>query len=137
MPKTVFLMLMRNEHLAGLQAHFEDRTNILTIRKDGEVTAQGNLETAEGRTAIEQFFVANFAGDLKGPPKVLASEGHSFSDVAKKVVSIINLESLKAIETMVAPFIRCASAPICTSWAGRHGTRLIFSAKRSPLARRG
>jgi uncharacterized protein YcbX len=101
MPKTVFLMLMRNERLAGLKTHFEDRTNILTIRKDGKITAQGNLETAQGRAAIEQFFVANFAGDLKGPPKVLASEGHSFSDVAKKVVSIINLESLKAMETMV------------------------------------
>jgi uncharacterized protein YcbX len=32
---------------------------------------------------------------------VLVSPGHSFSDVAKKVVSIINLASLAAIENMV------------------------------------
>jgi uncharacterized protein YcbX len=98
MPKSYFLMLMRNERLAGLQTHFEDRTNLLTIGKDGRVAARGDLETAEGRAAIEQFFTANFASDLKGPPKVLSGSGHSFSDVARKVVSIINLGSVAAIE---------------------------------------
>ena len=42
-----------------------------------------------------------FAGQIKGPPKVLESPGHSFSDVARKVVSIINLASVRAIENMV------------------------------------
>jgi uncharacterized protein YcbX len=101
LPKSHFLMLMRNERLAGLETHFEDRINLLTIRKDGHVAAQGDLETAEGRLVIEQFFVANFASDLKGAPKILSSAGHSFSDVARKVVSIINLASVRAIENMV------------------------------------
>src|SRR5262249_17189518 len=89
MPKTVFLMLMRNERLAGYRSHFEDDTHRLTIRRHGAVVAEGDLETAEGRTAIETFFAENFQRELKGPPKVLRSDGHSFSDVAKKVVSII------------------------------------------------
>jgi uncharacterized protein len=101
MPKTVFLMLMRNERLAGLRSHFEDDSHRLTIRRDGALVAEGDLETAEGRAAIEAFFKNNFASELKGPPKVLQSDGHSFSDVAKKVVSIINLSSVRAIETMV------------------------------------
>ncbi|HET7490803.1 MAG TPA: MOSC domain-containing protein [Bradyrhizobium sp.] len=100
-PKSCFLMLMRNERLASLQTRFEDRTNLLTIRKDGQVAVQGDLETAAGRRAIEQFFSANFETDLKGPPKVLASAGHSFSDVARKVVSIINLASVRAVGNMV------------------------------------
>lgn len=108
MPKTVFLMLMRNERLAGLRSHFEDDTHRLTIRRDGAVVAEGNLETAEGRAAIETFFTENFKSELKGPPKVLQSDGHSFSDVAKKVVSIINLASVRAIETMVG----CAVHPL-------------------------
>src|SRR5579863_6615679 len=78
LPKAYFLMLMRNERLAGLQTHFEDRTHCLTIRKDGKVAVRGDLETVEGRAAIEEFFTANFAGDLKGRPKVLSSAGHSF-----------------------------------------------------------
>jgi uncharacterized protein YcbX len=101
MPKTVFIMLMRNERLAALRSHFEDETHVLTIRWDDKVVARGDFETAEGRAAIEQFFVRNFVGELKGPPKVLVSPGHSFSDVAKKVVSIINLASVHAVESMV------------------------------------
>ncbi|MFO1112200.1 MAG: MOSC domain-containing protein [Bradyrhizobium sp.] len=99
--KPHFLMLMRDEWLAGLRTGFEDATNVLTIHHNGKVAARGNLETAEGRAAIESFFSTVFAGRIKGPPKVLTSPGHSFSDVARKVVSIINLSSVRAIENMV------------------------------------
>jgi uncharacterized protein YcbX len=94
-------MLMRNERLAGLRTHFEDSGNLLTIREDGEMAVRGDLEAAEGRAAIEQFFAANFASDLQGPPKILSGGGHSFSDVARRVVSIINLGSVAAIEGVV------------------------------------
>jgi uncharacterized protein YcbX len=101
MPKSYFLMLMRDERLAGLRSHFEDNSNLLTIRENGVVAASGNLESAEGRAAIEAFFATHFAGELKGPPKVISGGGHSFSDVARKVVSIINLGSVAAIEAIV------------------------------------
>lgn len=101
MVKAYFLMLMRDEWLAALQTHFDDASNVLTIRQNGAIAAQGDLETADGRAAIEQFFANSYAGEIKGPPKVLSSNGHSFSDVARKVVSIINLGSLRAIENMV------------------------------------
>ena len=101
MPKSYFLMLMRDERLAGLRSHFADNSNLLTIRKSGVVVARGDLESAEGRATIEAFFATNFAGELKGPPKVISGGGHSFSDVAKKVVSIINLGSVAAIEAIV------------------------------------
>ena len=101
MPKSYFLMLMRDERLAGFRTHFEDNTNLLTIRENGKVAARGDLETAEGRVAIEAFFATNFAHELKGPPKIISGGGHSFSDVAKKVVSIINLGSVAAIEDMI------------------------------------
>jgi uncharacterized protein YcbX len=101
LPKSHFLMLMRNERLAGLRTHFEDRSNLLTIAEGGQAAARGDLETAEGRAAIEQFFTANFFSDLKGTPKVLSGSGHSFSDVARKVVSIINLASVAELETVL------------------------------------
>jgi len=63
--------------------------------------ALGNLETVQGRAAIEQFLATDFAGQIKGPPKVISGGGHSFSDVARKVVSIINLGSVAAIEDMI------------------------------------
>ena len=101
LPKTHYLMLMRNERLAGLRTHFEDDTHLLTIRENGKLVARGDMETAEGRAAIEAFFTTHFAPELKGPPKVISGGGHSFSDVARKVVSIINPGSVAAIENMV------------------------------------
>jgi uncharacterized protein len=101
LPKPHFLMLQRDEWLAALRTRFDDASHVLTIRHNGAVAAQGDLETADGRAAIERFFASRYAGQIKGPPKVLTSPGHSFSDVARKVVSIINLASVRAIENMV------------------------------------
>jgi hypothetical protein len=128
LPKTVFLMLMRDEWLAALQTHFDDVTSVLTIRANGAVAVQGNLETPEGRGAIEHFFAARHAGRIKGPPKVLVSPGHSFSDVAKKVVSIINLASVAAIEDMVgAPVhpLRFRGNVHVQGWSAWHETSLL------------
>ena len=101
LPKPHFLMLMRDEWLAGLQTHFDDASHVLTIRHDGKIAVEGDLETAQGRAAVENFFTSTFPDLIKGPPKILTSPGHSFSDVAGKVVSIINLSSVRAIENLV------------------------------------
>jgi len=95
LPKTRFLMLMRNERLAALDTRLDDATRTLTIRRDGKVVAEGRLDTPEGRAAIEAFFDAYEADELRGPAKVLSAPGFSFSDMAAKVVSLINLESVR------------------------------------------
>src|SRR5580700_2371722 len=100
--KTHFLMLMKNERLAGLRTTFDEDTHTLTITlpsPQGEIRA--SLRTAAGRATIEAFFAAYCADELRGPPKILHGGGHSFSDVARKVVSIINLASVAAVEIMV------------------------------------
>jgi len=98
--KSQFLMLMKNERLAGLHSAFDQASHTLTLT-DGEREVRGDLDTPAGRAAIEQYFGAAFAGELRGPPKILHAPGHSFSDVARKVVSIINLASVSAIENLV------------------------------------
>jgi uncharacterized protein len=117
--KTHFLMLMKNERLANLRVSFDQETHTLTItlpspftgedgvqRTPGEGQSTGrqiiaDLRTAAGRAEIENFFAEYCAGELRGPPKILHAAGHSFSDVAKKVISIINLASVAAVESMV------------------------------------
>ena len=69
-PKQRFLMLMRNERLARLDARFDDATHTLALREGGG-TVQGDLRTPEGRQRIEAFFAAFCADELRGPPKVL------------------------------------------------------------------
>ena len=97
-PKQRFLMLMRNEQLAGLRTDFDPASHTLTIDWEGRQAARGDLRSKDGRLAIEVFFRRFMPKELRGPPKVLFGAGHSFSDVAKKVVSIINLASVAAVE---------------------------------------
>lgn len=100
-PKVRFLMLMRNERLAALRTEFDESSHVLVVSADGCELARGDPRTAEGRAAIETLFARHCAPDLRGPPKVLSAPGHSFSDVEQKVVSIINLASVAAIENAV------------------------------------
>lgn len=102
-PKQRFLMLMRNERLAELRTGYDEATHTLTIGHEGREAARGDLRTRDGRLAIEAFFRRFMPQELRGPPKVLSGQNpsgqaHSFSDVAKKVVSVINLASVAAVE---------------------------------------
>src|SRR5215510_3026600 len=43
LPKPHFLMLMRDEWLAGLRTRFDDASNVLSINHGGRVAAEGDL----------------------------------------------------------------------------------------------
>jgi len=127
-PKIRFLMLMRNERLARLETRYDEATHVLTVREGGREVARGDLATAEGRATIEDFFRAFSADELRGAPRVLQADGHSFSDVARKVVSIINLASVAAIETAVgAPVhpVRFRANLYVTGWPAWHEFDLL------------
>ena len=128
LPKARFLMLMKNERLAHLRTHFDDATHTLTIEADGREATRGDLRNAEGRAAIEAFFAGFCSDELRGPPRVLHAPGHSFSDVAKKVVSIINLGSVAAVETAVgAPVhpLRFRGNVYVSGWPAWHEFELL------------
>jgi uncharacterized protein YcbX len=94
MPKIKFLCLMRNARLAALNARYDDKSAVLTIERNGELLAAGDLKTPDCRHAIEHFLEISMASERRGAFRVLEAPGHSFSDLAKKVVSIINLDTV-------------------------------------------
>jgi uncharacterized protein YcbX len=98
LPKINFLMLMRNERLAALNADFDEDTQTLTISRDGKQVTRGALNTRLGRQLIEQFMAGYMKDDLKGAPRIVSAEGHSFSDVAAKCLHIVNLASVRDLE---------------------------------------
>ena len=115
-------MLMRDERLARLTCAFDPLTHVLSIARAGKEVVRGDLRSSSGRVLIERFFSAYCAAERRGEPKVLCAPGHSFSDVSRKVVSIINLACVQAIETWWTPgWIRWAFAPTFMSAAGRRG----------------
>src|SRR6516162_9819486 len=127
-PKQRYLMLMRNERLARLRTHFDDKSHTLVVASEGREAARGDLRTEEGRAAVERFFAAFCAKELRGPPKVLHASGFSFSDIARKAVSIINLASVAALEdaigTSVDP-LRFRANVYVAGWPAWHEFDLI------------
>ena len=95
LPKTHFLMLMRDERLASLATTFEDLSQTLTVFRGGKQVARGELTTTLGRRLIEQFFAAYMKAELRGPPRIVYAPGHSFSDVAAQCLHIVNLASVR------------------------------------------
>lgn len=100
-PKTQFLMLVFHERLATLDTRYEDDTHTLVIRHEGREVVRGDVSTREGRLAVEAFFRRFMPAELRGPPKMLHAEGHSFSNIPPKAVSIINLASVAALEDVI------------------------------------
>jgi uncharacterized protein len=97
LPKITFLMLMRDERLATLRSKFDDATQTLTIFRDGKQVARGQLSTPLGRQLIEQFIAAYMKSELRGAPRIVFADGHSFSDVSAKCVHIVNLASVQEV----------------------------------------
>ena len=91
-------MLMRNARLAELRTAFDEASHTLTIRSENREAARGDLRTPEGRAAIEAVLrrvlrrrVARTAeGAARGGPQLLRR--------GRKVISIINLASVAALE---------------------------------------
>jgi uncharacterized protein YcbX len=105
LPKTNFLMLMRDEKLAELRTRFEEKTGNLTIEHAGRVVLDARLTDPAGRLSVGQFFGEFLRDTVSGTPTVVEAPGHTFSDAKQKpnsttfkYVSIVNLASVKALE---------------------------------------
>jgi uncharacterized protein YcbX len=100
-PKIKFLCLMRNAKIAALTTRYDDASATLTVARNGETLLEASLANGEGRAAVGNFFQEFMGAEARGKIRLIEAPGHSFSDVAKKVVSIINLESVAALERSI------------------------------------
>ena len=93
--------LLSHEELATLRSRFDDATHTLTLSRENAEVARGDLRTPEGRAAIEDAIDAHVTRLKRGRPRIVASDGHSFSDVAAKCLHIVNLDSVRALEPKI------------------------------------
>jgi uncharacterized protein YcbX len=99
LPKMLFFCLMKNPSLAEVGSRFEAETQRFVVaERDGTVAFDDTLATEAGREALAAFVARRFPGEVRGTPKTLVAAGHSFSDVAKKVVHLVSLDTLRALE---------------------------------------
>ena len=98
LPKQHFLMLMRNEELAKLTCSFNEDTKNIEILEGNKHIVTASLDNSEGKKEIEAALESRFKKELKGPLKILHTPGFSFSDVAEKVLHLVNLNTIKELE---------------------------------------
>jgi uncharacterized protein YcbX len=105
LPKTCFVMLMRDERLAALRTRFDAATGRLAIARDGRVLLEAPIGEPEGGCRVAAFIESFLAGEVTGPLRVVAAPGHAFADARRKpnattdqYVSLINLASIRALE---------------------------------------
>ena len=104
LPKTHFVMLMRDEKLARLRTRFDAASGELSIAENGREMLRAALTGPEGRRQVAEF-LSSFLGDVDGPLHVVEAPGHAFADarrkpnaVTDKYVSLINRASIASLE---------------------------------------
>lgn len=101
LPKSRFLMLMKNERLALLESRYDAATATLEIWRKGKRVARGIITTPVGKAVIEDFFGAFMRAEALGKPRLVEAPGHVFSDNRDKVVSLVNLATVADLERVV------------------------------------
>jgi len=108
LPKTHFIMLMRDEKLAQLRTRFDAESGVLAIDENDRVLLRAQITAAKGCELVAEFFT-NFLSDATtGPLRVVEAPGHAFADARRKpnattdkYVSLINHASLAALEAVM------------------------------------
>ena len=85
LPKTNFLMLMRDEKLAQLSVRFEPDSGELSIERDGRRVVHAKATEALGRTVIGQFMASFMAGSTRGAPRLVEAPRAQFLRLARQV----------------------------------------------------
>ena len=83
LPKTRFVMLMRDEKLALLETRFDPETGVLMIAENGQVLVRERITAPEGCRQIAEFF-ANFLDVVDRPLRIVEAPGHTFADARRK-----------------------------------------------------
>jgi len=99
--KANFMCQMKNARIAALFSFLEPRTGMLAIRAPDGSSVVENALTEAGRERIGAFLTGFLGEEARGTPRFHHVEGHSFCDQRRKVVSLINLASLRDYETKV------------------------------------
>ncbi|CAH2605750.1 MOSC domain-containing protein (plasmid) [Rhodovastum atsumiense] len=101
LPKTRFIVLVKEERLAALSTFVDRDTRRLEIRVQGQLVLQEELETEVGRNNVSRFFSTMF--DLNGgqEPVVAVGGENRFTDISvhskamMNAISLVNLNSVR------------------------------------------
>src|SRR6202142_2546757 len=99
-PKTRFTVLAQIPKLALARTAYDESTGVLTVNAEGRVPFAGDLQSDEGKAAFAAW-LTDFLDrdDQRGLLKVLTAPPHRFTDNPQGFISVVNLESVRDLET--------------------------------------
>jgi uncharacterized protein YcbX len=100
-PKQAFTVLAKLPEVARARTRYDEDTATLTVEARGQPPLSARLDRPDGRLAFERWLTAFLGERAGGRLKVVQGPGHRFTDHPEGHVSIINLESVRALEARI------------------------------------
>ena len=99
LPKQWFIMLMRDTELARLTCRVDVTAGTIGLHAPGTAPCVAAFGTAAGRAEIETYLNDCLGPRREGRASWVESGRVSFTDVPQDCLSLVNLESVRALET--------------------------------------
>lgn len=99
-PKQKFTVLMSIPQVAKARTRYDEATTLLQAQAPGRPMFAERLAEASGREAFARWLSELLGEEARGPLRVVeAVEGHRFTDHPRGHVSIVNLASVRDLES--------------------------------------
>ena len=99
-PKTRFTVLAQIPKLALARTSYDELTGVLSVETEGKARFAGDLRNDEGRAAFAAWLTDFLErDDQRGLLRVLSAPPHRFTDNPLGFISVVNLESVRDLET--------------------------------------
>jgi len=99
-PKQKFTVLMSLPRVALARTRWDEAAGVLEAQAPGHRSFSGRLADEEGREAFARWLADLLGEEARGPLRVVeAVEGHRFTDHPRGHVSIVNLASVRDLES--------------------------------------
>ncbi|MGG5886422.1 MOSC domain-containing protein [Falsiroseomonas sp. HC035] len=97
--KRHFACLMANARIAAIRAGYD--AGLLRLHAPPAPAFEADLRTQAGRSAAAAWMTGYLGEEARGALRFAEAPGHAFTDIAAKAVSILGLNSVRALEEKV------------------------------------
>jgi uncharacterized protein YcbX len=98
--KSRFTVLAQIAKVAEARTAYDEATGVLSVKAEGYAPFTADLNASDGRAAFADWLTTFLdPDDIRGPLKVVSAPPHRFTDSSKGFVSMVNLESVRDLET--------------------------------------
>jgi len=97
--KQKFTVLAKIAQVARVRTAYDDASGVLQASADGHPAFAGELTAPRGRDAFAAWLGRFLGEEASGPLQVVQGPGHRFTDHPRGYVSIVNLASVRDLES--------------------------------------